>query len=84
MVIYNIVVVQVVALAARQVVILSVLSLSRLPIQAISHRFGILLGVDLPVTEPLSRRRKLPELVSDHLVRDGHRHIILSIMHHES
>lgn len=36
-----------------------------------------------PITEPLSCLRKLSQLVSDHLVRDGHGDIVLAVVHHE-
>lgn len=37
----------------------------------------------LPVRESLPRIRKLPKLVPDHLLCYLHRHVILSIVHHE-
>jgi hypothetical protein len=39
---------------------------------------------DLPITEPLSRLREFSQFMSDHLVRDRDRNVILSIMYHES
>jgi hypothetical protein len=36
-----------------------------------------------PITEPLPSRRKLSKLVSDHLLVDVHRQIILAVVDHE-
>ena len=38
---------------------------------------------DSPITEPLSRLGKFTQFMSDHLVRDSDRDVILSVMYHE-